>query len=87
MFTKAIVRRPSCSISSGLSGANLGQPNYEASLLQHAAYVQALKNLGLDVIELEAIDNLADATFVEDVALLVDDIAAYSSPCGISNLS
>ncbi len=37
---------------------------------QHAAYVEALKDLGLDVIRLERDDTLPDSCFVEDMAVV-----------------
>jgi dimethylargininase len=80
MFTQAIVRKPSRSISEGLTGADLGAPNYDAAVQQHQAYATTLTTLGLAVTELPALDDLADATFVEDVALLVDQVAVLTRP-------
>ena len=84
MFNRAIVRKPSRSISEGLTGADLGTPNYEAAIAQHQAYSSTLSALGLAVTELPALDDLADATFVEDVALLVDDVAVLTRPGALS---
>lgn len=80
MFKQAIVRKPSRSISEGLTGADLGTPDYQQALLQHQDYTNMLTALGLTVTQLPALDDLADATFVEDVALLVDDVAVLTRP-------
>ncbi|WP_298633569.1 arginine deiminase family protein [uncultured Umboniibacter sp.] len=80
MFKQAIVRKPSRSISEGLTGASLGTPNYDNAVVQHQAYVSTLNALGLSVTQLPALNELADATFVEDVALLVDDVAVLTRP-------
>jgi dimethylargininase len=42
---------------------------------QHAVYEAALRSLGAQVIRLPAADDLPDATFVEDTALVLDEIA------------
>jgi dimethylargininase len=48
--------------------------------VQHAAYVQALAALGCKVVELPAEDTLPDAVFVEDVALVFDEVAVMTRP-------
>jgi len=80
MFTKAIVRKPGRSIINGLSIANLGKPDYEKAIEQHAAYVNALKSCGLEVRELPADEIFPDSTFVEDVALLTPRCAVITNP-------
>ena len=47
---------------------------------QHAGYVRALHALGCEVIELPAQDTLPDAVFVEDVALVFDEVAVMTRP-------
>ncbi len=80
IFTRAITRIPSRSISNGLTSAKLGVPSYDNAIKQHKAYVAALESLGLKVDVLPAMEEFADATFVEDVALLADQIAIITSP-------
>jgi len=46
----------------------------------HHQYQEALRRIGLEVIDLPALDNLPDAVFVEDVAVVVDEIAVLTSP-------
>lgn len=80
MFTKAIVRTPSQSMVEGVTTADLGLPNYENALKQHADYIQALKECGLDVTCLPADENFPDSTFVEDVALMTPSCAIITNP-------
>ncbi|AMB99405.1 N(G),N(G)-dimethylarginine dimethylaminohydrolase [Aerococcus urinaehominis] len=80
MFKHTIVRKPSPSISQGISSANLGQPDYQKALAQHEKYVQALKETGVDVTVLEAQNDFPDACFVEDVALCTSECAIITRP-------
>ena len=80
MFTKAIVRTPCRALVNGLSSANLGQPDYHKALLQHADYIEALKECGLQVTVLPADENFPDSTFVEDVALMTPRCAILTNP-------
>jgi dimethylargininase len=54
--------------------------NVEVARLQHHEYVQALKNLGCDVIELPAESDLPDSVFVEDTALILPELAVITRP-------
>ena len=47
---------------------------------QHATYQQALKQLGCTVQVLDAQPDMPDAVFVEDVAVVVDEIAVMTRP-------
>jgi len=47
---------------------------------QHHAYRQALESLGCRVIALPAQDAMPDAVFVEDVALVFDEVAVMTRP-------
>ena len=80
MFKNAIVRKPGRSLVNGLTGANLGPPDYNKAVEQHAGYVKALKDCGLTVRVLEADENFPDSTFVEDVALLTPRCAIITNP-------
>jgi len=80
MFTKAIVRKPGKSIAHGITTANLGIPNYENALVQHAEYCKALDACGLEVVVMEACEEYPDSTFVEDTALLTADCAIITNP-------
>ncbi|MCB0650171.1 MAG: hypothetical protein KDC85_02775 [Saprospiraceae bacterium] len=80
MFKRAIVRTPGKSLVNGLTEANLGIPDYQRALSQHAAYIKALEACGLEVSVLEADENFPDSTFVEDVALLTPHCAIITRP-------
>lgn len=80
MFTRAIVRTPGKSMINGLTTAGLGLPNYERALIQHADYIEALKECGLEVLTLRKDEQYPDSTFIEDVALLAKDCAIIMNP-------
>jgi len=84
MFTKAIVRTPGRSLTSGLTGAHLGPPDYQKALEQHRQYVAALERCGLDVLILEADEAFPDSTFVEDVAVVTPRCAIITRPAAAS---
>lgn len=80
MFSKAIVRTPCQALVNGISSANLGAPDYQKALFQHADYVEALKECGLQVTVLPADEKFPDSTFVEDVALMTPHCAILTNP-------
>jgi len=47
---------------------------------QHRAYEEALARLGCRVESLPALDDLPDSVFVEDVALVLDEVAVITRP-------
>jgi len=69
-FTRAIVRPPAGSFASGLSCAGEGPPDLNRAHAQHAAYVQALRDCGLEVTPLAPDEAYPDGTFVEDTAIM-----------------
>ena len=73
MFTRAITRKPCRALIDGISTAMFGEgkPDYEAAIAQHAAYVETLKGLGLDVTVLEGDERFPDSCFVEDPAVVM----------------
>ena len=80
MFSKAIVRLPGQSMVKGLTTSRLGSPDYEKAFIQHQAYVQALKECGLEVTVMPADEEFPDSTFVEDTALLTPHCAIIMNP-------
>ena len=79
--TRAIVRLPSSRAAEGLTDADLGAPDPAVTASQHEAYVTALRNAGLDVTVLPAEEDLPDAHYVEDAAVLLgDDLAVLTRP-------
>jgi len=52
----------------------------ERALAQHAAYAALLRTLGLEVVELPADPAFPDCCFVEDVAVVLDEVALLTRP-------
>ena len=86
MFTRAIVRTPSVNFADGLTSVDLGKPNYELALEQHAAYCRALEECGLSLTRLTADERYPDSTFVEDAAVLTERGAVITRPGAASRL-
>ena len=79
-FTNALVRRPCRGMVRGLSSAGLGPPDIGRALEQHAAYVEALRDCGLDVTVLEVDEAFPDSVFVEDTAVVCPEAAVVDLP-------
>lgn len=80
-MTIAIVRRPSASLAAcQLSFVPREAIDLTLAHSQHAAYTAALREAGCRVLELPAEDALPDAVFVEDVALVLDEVAVMTRP-------
>jgi dimethylargininase len=56
----------------------------ERAAAQHEAYRHALVSLGCEVIALPAEHELPDAVFVEDVAIVLDELAILTRPGAVS---
>ncbi len=56
----------------------------ERAVRQHKNYQQLLKSLGLTVIELPAYDRCPDCCFIEDTALVLDELAIATRPGNIA---
>src|SRR5512133_34730 len=54
--------------------------NLDVARVQHREYVQALKALACDVIELPAEPDLPDSVFVEDTAFILPEVAVITRP-------
>ena len=61
MFTHAIVKKPCHTMIYGITTANLGQPDYDLAMKQHAAYIDALQQCGVQVTILEAEEAFPDS--------------------------
>lgn len=84
MVTQAIVRKPGADFASGITTADLGLPDYERMLGQHRAYIETLRRIGLEVIVLDPASGFPDAYFVEDVAVVTDEVAVVTRPGALS---
>jgi len=81
MFKNVIVRTPCKRVVEGITGnPQLGKPDYETALKQHAAYIEALKKTGVEVTILPASDDYPDSCFVEDDAVLTRKCAIITNP-------
>ncbi|MBQ2691338.1 MAG: N(G),N(G)-dimethylarginine dimethylaminohydrolase [Clostridia bacterium] len=81
MFKNVIVRRPSRSLVDGITSApELGKPDYEKAIQQHDAYIEALKQCGVQVTVLEAMEEYPDSCFIEDDAVLTKKCAIITNP-------
>jgi dimethylargininase len=80
MYKHAIMRRPAESAVNGLTTVDLGSPNFTMLQAQYENYREKLGSLGLEVDELDALDEFPDAYFTEDVAIVVPEIAVVMRP-------
>src|SRR5262245_23479237 len=58
--------------------------DHALALQQHAAYCEALRRCRAKVVTLDVNGNLPDATFIEDTAIVVDEVAV---PCSMGTAS
>lgn len=79
-FNNVIAKTPGKSYVEGLTTSDLGKPDYEKLLVQHEAYVEALKKCGVEVRLLSASEEFPDSTFVEDAAVLTAEFAVITNP-------
>lgn len=79
-FSRAIVRRPSQSLISGITEANQGIPDYNKAVKQHKEYIDALVQCGLDVEILDAVEAFPDSVFIEDVAVMTPHCVIITRP-------
>jgi dimethylargininase len=54
--------------------------DYARAAAQHGEYEQALRSLGVQIIQLPAEANLPDSVFVEDAAIVLDELAVITRP-------
>lgn len=79
-FEHAIVRRPGTTLVHGITTAGLGEPDYNMALLQHDAYVNALRGCEVDVRVLDALEDFPDGMFVEDTAVVTEKFSLIARP-------
>ena len=84
MFTNAIVRTPCKNMVSGITTANLGNPDYDKAIVQHERYIAALESCGVSVTVLDKEEDYPDSTFVEDTALITPECAILTNPGALS---
>ena len=84
MYTKALVRRPGRNFANGITTSNLGKPDFEKALEQHAAYCNALERCGVELTLLEADERYPDGCFVEDTAVVNSKVAVITNPGAVA---
>ncbi len=84
-MTIAITRLPAASIAKcELTFIDRVPIDYAKALEQHGAYCEALEACGVKVVQLAAADDLPDSVFVEDTAIILDEVAIIT-PMGIAS--
>jgi dimethylargininase len=79
-FDTALVRAPGASVVDGLRHGDGPSPVLEEVCAEHAAYVAALEESGIDVQVLPAIEDFPDGLLVEDPALVLPEGAILLRP-------
>ncbi|MBA3868789.1 MAG: dimethylargininase [Anaerolineae bacterium] len=84
-MTIAITRKPAESIAKcELTFIDRVAIDYAKAQEQHQAYCEALEACGVKVVRLAAEDDLPDSVFVEDTAIILDEVAIIT-PMGIAS--
>jgi dimethylargininase len=77
----AVIRAPSTNLGRcELTHLDRQTIDVAVARLQHAAYEEALARCGYEVIRLPEAPDLPDAVFVEDTAVVVDEVAVLTRP-------
>jgi dimethylargininase len=72
----ALTREPSPRLAEGeLTYMERSAVDYDAALIQHRAYCDTLEACGVQVRVLPCLDALPDSVFVEDTAVVLDEVA------------
>lgn len=85
-FNSVIVREPSRSVVDGLRADDRGNPTYDGVKAEHDAYVAAMRDAGVDVTILPALEAFPDSIFVEDPALVFTEGAILLRPGAVSRV-
>lgn len=85
-FTSAITRRPGKNVTNGLRADDRGDPSFAGVDTEHAAYVTALRDAGVDVTVLPPLEDYPDSLFVEDPALVFTEGAILLRPGAASRM-
>lgn len=85
-FNSVIVREPSRSVVDGLRADDRGNPTYDGVKAEHDTYVAAMRDAGVDVTILPALEAFPDSIFVEDPALVFTEGAILLRPGAASRV-
>lgn len=70
----ALTVRPTKNIKNGISTSD-SMPDYQVSLKQHEGYVNVLERCDVKVTVLDGDERYPDSVFIEDTAVLMDELA------------
>ncbi len=80
VFKTAVVRIPGKDFGGGETTAKLGTPDFELILSQHRKYINTLRELGLNVVVLDPLPGYPDSYFVEDTAVIFNELGVITNP-------
>lgn len=83
-FTHALIRVPTANMGDGVTTQQLGAPDFDLALTQHAAYCEALRWCGLKITTLPGDATYPDGCFVEDAAVIFEDLVVITQPGDLS---
>ncbi len=84
-MTIALTRRPSSSLSTcEVTYVPPGRINHEFALQQYESYCQALREMGIEVQQLSPLEAYPDSVFIEDNAIVLDELAVVTT-MGVSS--
>ena len=78
--TKAIVRDVPSTFDRAIQPEGQAAIDVGLAREQHRRYCEALRGLGLSLIELAADDQFPDCCYVEDAAIVVEELAVVANP-------
>ena len=79
-FSHIIARHPSKSVTSGLRAGDGGDPSATLFAAQHEAYLEAIRQVGVEALVLPALEQFPDSVFVEDAAICINGAAIVTNP-------
>ncbi|MDM9622828.1 dimethylarginine dimethylaminohydrolase [Rhizobium sp. AC44/96] len=85
-FNSVIVREPSRSVVNGLRADDRGNPTYDGVKAEHDAYIAAMRDAGVEVTILPALEAFPDSIFVEDPAVVFTEGAVLLRPGAASRV-
>ncbi len=77
---RAWVRPPTADFAQCLRGPGVPAPDVQLARREHQGYVAALRDAGVEVVELSPVPGLPDACFVEDAAVLLPSQVVLTRP-------
>lgn len=86
-FNSALVRSPGVSVVNGLRANPGPAPSYEGVRGEHDGYIAALRDAGVAVSVLDALEPFPDSIFVEDPALVFSEAAILLRPGAPSRMA